>query len=97
MFTRASITGPRLCVIKHRRRPSNLDANEAANFLFSVEIVEALARYAIVAPEVVCGHVASFLTALVSPASPFVSQVLDQFVALNSHPLAVWCVLTRDL
>jgi hypothetical protein len=84
------------CIIKRRRRPSNLGANEAANILFSIDIVEALARYAAVAPEIVCGQVASFLTALVSSASPFSSQALDQFIALNSHPLAVWYVHARN-
>lgn len=78
---------------KRRRRPTNVDADEAVSILFSIEIVEPLARYTTVAPEAICGQVASFLTALVSPASPFESQVLDQFISLNSYPLAVWCVV----
>jgi hypothetical protein len=82
--------------IKRRRRPTDLDADEAVSILFSIEIVEPLARYTTVAPEAICGQVASFLTALVSPASPFESQVLNQFISLNSHPLAVWCVMRNS-
>lgn len=57
---------------------------------FNLEIMEALAHYVQAAPENVCENIASFLDVLISPDSPLVSDALDQFITINSHPLAQW-------
>lgn len=78
----------------HRKRPSAIDDKDAAGLIFSIEIVDALAFYVQVASQSVCETVASFLSTLVSPTSPLGFESQDQFIALNSHSIAVWSVLS---
>ncbi|KAF8311639.1 hypothetical protein DL93DRAFT_2168963 [Clavulina sp. PMI_390] len=99
MVPASLVTPVELGRLPARKRAWALRGLDPSELLLSVDIVDPLSHYILEGSAENCAIITNFLLLLLSPSNHLTVNAVDQFVMLNSHPLAIcsWRLYDADL